>query len=276
MRDAGEPERSGPVDDGTTRQGWGVAHDGVEGDREGICEHGRLVGHGVGYRMQHRVVGSQQLGPGAGRVGDDTDVDARSELSLREAPAQAQVAGLARRARRIDATRAAGQPGVEHDALTDLESLCRRPELDHLGDHFVTGHVREGRERRHRVVHVAVAEVTQHELRIGTADSREQRSGQHPVRTDQPRILDVVEAEGETGEHLVHSVSGLRSGLGPFGRPSEHQCLHLFPRLPEPFPVLFGGGSLARSAGVQSRPRPPRPACSSRTVGSAPDQPVSG
>ena len=76
-----------------------MAHDGVEGDGEGIGEHGRLVRDPVGHRDEHGVVGRQLLGPGAGRAGDDADVHAGAEVALGEAPAQAEVARLAGRAR---------------------------------------------------------------------------------------------------------------------------------------------------------------------------------
>ena len=73
-----------------------MPHDGVEGHRERVGQHRRLVGDAVGYRDQHGVVRRQLLGPRAGGTRDDPDVDARAEVPLGEAPAQAQVAGLAR------------------------------------------------------------------------------------------------------------------------------------------------------------------------------------
>ncbi len=97
---AGQAEGAGAVDEHPPRRGRRVAHDGVEGDREGIGQDGGLVGDAVGHRDQHGVVRRQLLGPGAGRAGDDADVHAGAEVALGEAPAQAEVAGLAGRAQR--------------------------------------------------------------------------------------------------------------------------------------------------------------------------------
>ena len=46
----------------------------------------------------------------------------RADVAVGEAPAQAVVAALARRARRVDAARPARQPRVEHHPLADLEA----------------------------------------------------------------------------------------------------------------------------------------------------------
>ena len=148
-----------------------MAYDGVEGHREGIGQDSGLVGDAGGDRDQHGVVRGQLLGPGAGCARRHPDVDAGAQVALGEAPAQAEVAGLAGWAPRVDAPRPTGQPGVQHDASADVEPTRLGSERSHLGDHLVPRHVGERREGGHRVVDVARVEVAQHELGIGAADT---------------------------------------------------------------------------------------------------------
>ena len=203
-----------------------MAHDGVEGDGEGVGEHGRLVRDAVGHRDQHGVVGRQLLGPGARGAGDDADVDAGAEVTLGEAPAQAEVAGLAGRAERGDAAWRAGQPRVEHDTLPDIEPAGLGPERDDLGHDLVPGYVGERGEGGHRVVDVAGVEVAQHELGVGAADAREDRPGHHPVGTDEAGVVDVVQAEGDAGQHRLQLVLGGGPDLFLVRRCAEEQRLH--------------------------------------------------
>ena len=205
---AREAEGAGAVDEHPPRGGRRVAHDGVEGDREGIGQHGGLVGDAVGDRDQHGVVRRQLLGPGARRAGDDADVHPGAQITLREAPAQAEVTGLAGRAERRDAARRAGQPRVEDDPLADVEPAGLWPEGDDLGHDLVPGHVGQRGEGGHGVVDVARVEVAQHELGVGAADAREDRLGHDPVGPDETGVVDVVQAEGDAGEHRLQLVLG--------------------------------------------------------------------
>ena len=121
-----------------------------------------------------------QLGVAAGGVARHAGVDAVADVALGEAPAEAEVAGLARRAERGDAARRARQPRVEHDALADVEALGLGAELGHLGHHLVAHHLRERAQSAHGAVAVAV-EVEEDLLRVGAADAGEQRAGDEPV-----------------------------------------------------------------------------------------------
>ena len=141
-------------------------------------------------------------------AGDDADVHAGPQIALGEAPAEAQVARLAGRAEGLDAAGRAGQPGVEDDPLADVESAGFGTERHDLGDDLVPGHVGKRREGGHRVVDVARVEVAQHELGVGSADAREDRPGDHPVGTDEPGVVDVVQAEGDAGQHRLELVLG--------------------------------------------------------------------
>ena len=203
-----------------------MAHNGVEGHREGVGQHGGRVGDAVGHGDEHGVVRRQPLRPRAGRGRDDADVDPGAEVPLGEAPAQAEVAGRARRAEGIDAAGRTRQPGIEDDALADVEPARLGPEGDDLGHHLVAGHVGERRERRHGVVDVARVEVTQHELGVGAADARQDRAGDHPVRPRQARVVDLVQPEGDRREHLLQFVLGRRACLVGRGRGPEDQRLH--------------------------------------------------
>ena len=143
--DAGQAEGAGAVDQHAAGGRRRVADDGVEGDREGVGEDRGLVGDAVGHRDQHGVVRRQLLGPGARGRGDDADVDARAEVALGEAPAQAQIAGLAGRAGWVDATQPArsatgsGRHAGQHRAGRGPRAQGR----DDLGHHLVAGHVGE-------------------------------------------------------------------------------------------------------------------------------------
>ena len=104
--DTRDAQRAGAVDEGLAAGRWRMAQDGVHRHREGVGQHGQAVGHAVGDGDQHRVVGGEQVGPGAGGVGGHADVDTGAERAPGEAPTQIQVAGLARRAQRVDTPRA--------------------------------------------------------------------------------------------------------------------------------------------------------------------------
>ena len=121
---------------------------------------------------------------------------------------------------------AAGQPGVQHDALAHVETTRLGSKRGHLGDHLVPGHVGERREGGHRVVDVARVEVAEHELGIGAADTREDRAGHHPVRAHEARVLDVVQAEGHAGQHRLQVVYRCRPDLVLGGRRAKEQRLH--------------------------------------------------
>ncbi len=179
---------------------------------------------GTGMSMESCAASCSAQAPGA--AGDDAHVDARTEVALGEAPAQAEVAGLARGAGRGDAPRAAGQPGVQHDALADVEAPGLGTERDDLGDDLVAGHVGERGEGGHRVVDVAGVEVTEHELGVGSADAREDGTGDHPVRPRHPGVVDLVQAEGDAGQHRLELVVRSRPDLVLGGRRSEQQRLH--------------------------------------------------
>ena len=204
-----------------------MAHDGVERDGEGIGEHGRLIGDAVRNRDQHGVVCRQLLGPGSRCAGDDADVHPGSQITLREAPAEAQVPCLAGRAERLDAARRAGQPRVEHDPLADIEPAGRRTQGDDLRHDLVPGDMRQRGEGGHGIVDVARVEIAQHELGVRSADAREDGTGHHPVGADEPGVVDVVQTEGDAREHRLQLVH--RSGPDLFFVRwcAEEQCLHV-------------------------------------------------
>ncbi len=223
---AGQAEGAGPVDEDLPLRRRRVPHYGVEGDREGVRQHRRLVRDAVGDRDQHGVVCRQLLGPGAGGAGDDADVDTGAQVALGEAPAQAEVAGLAGRAQRGDAAWRAGQPGIEDDPLADVEPAGFGAEGDDLGDDLVPGHVGQRGEGRHGVVDVARVEVAEHQLGVGPADAREDRPGHHPVGPHETGIVDVVQAERDAGQHRLQLVVGRRPDLLLVRWCAEEQRLH--------------------------------------------------
>ena len=166
-----------------------------------------------GTGIEHRIVRRQQLGPRPGCAGDHADMDARPEVALREAPAQIEVS---RRAGRAVGSMPRGAQ-VSHGLSTTRWPTSRpracRSEGHHLGDNLMAGDMRERGERRHRVVDVAGAEVPQHQLGIGAADPREDGSGDDPVRTYQPGVVDLVQPEGQAGQHRLQLVGRRRPGV---------------------------------------------------------------
>ena len=120
-------QRAGAVHDRPPAGRRRVAGDRVERHRERVGEHRHLVGHVVGDRHQHVAVGGQALGEPAGRVGRVAGVDARRQRAVVEAPAQAEVAGLARGADRIEAAHRARQPRVQHHPLPGRRRPRRAP-----------------------------------------------------------------------------------------------------------------------------------------------------
>ena len=168
----------------------------------------------------------QPLRPGTRGAGDDADVDAGTEISLGETPAEAEVARLAGGTRRIDAARTAAQPGIEHDPLAHIETPRLGSERDDLGHDLMPGHVGEGREGRHGVVDVARVEVAEHQLGVGAADAREDRLRDDPVGPSQAGLVDLVQAEGGLDQLGLEFVLGGGSDLVLGRWCPEQQCLH--------------------------------------------------
>ncbi len=220
------PRAPAPIDDGPSRRGRWIAHDGVEGHRERVGHDRRLVGDPVGHGDEHGVVRRHQLRPRPGGARHHADVDAGADLPLGERPAQVDVPGLARWAERGDAPGGAAQPRVQHHPLANVDTAGGRSESHHLGHHLVARHVGERGEGGHRVVDVPVGEVAEHQLGVRTADPREDRPGDHPVRVDRSGVVEVVEAEGEGGEMLLQVVGGDRAGLVTLGSGPEDECFH--------------------------------------------------
>jgi len=94
-------------------------------------------------------VRAEALGMGPGRRRAVPEVDRDGQIARAKVAARRVAAGPAGLTRRVDAARAAGQPRVEHDALAGIRAVP---------DHLVAEHVREGHERRERVVAGAVQE----------------------------------------------------------------------------------------------------------------------
>ena len=177
-----------------------------------------------GTAKSMRGVRGHQLGVAAGRVARHAGVDAGADLTGREAPAEAEVARLARGAQGRDAARRARQPGVEDHPLPDVEALGLRSQLGDLGHHLVPHDLRERAEAAHGVVAVAVTEVEEDLLRVGAADAGEPRAGDEPVRSQRPRVRDVQERHRGDGEVLQQrrGVGRRRVGLR---RGPEHERL---------------------------------------------------
>ena len=116
--------------------------DRMKGHRERVGDS-HLIGHALGYGMQHAVMGGHQLGVAAGDVGRNAGMDACLDVAVGEAPAQAVVPGFACGTGRFDTPRPARQPRVEHHPLTDIEPACLRSERNDVRHHFVPHHLRE-------------------------------------------------------------------------------------------------------------------------------------
>jgi hypothetical protein len=202
-----------------------VPGDGMERHGEGVGEHGLLVGDLVGHRDQHRVVGRHQFRVATGRVARDAGVDAGRQQAVGEAPAEAVVTGLAGGAHGRDASRAARQPGVEHDPLPHREALRFGAELDDVGHDLVAHHLREGTEAAHGVVAVALTEVEQDLLGIRTADAGEAGAGDDPVGREQTGLIDLLQRDRRHGEVLEQRWRVVRY-LVRIGFHAEHECLH--------------------------------------------------
>ena len=159
-------------------------------------------------RNEHRLVGRQVVGEAARCVLGRPSVDARCDGTLGEVPTQAVVTVLAGRARGIDATRAAGEPGIQDDPLADLERGDGRTDLDHIGHDFVPEDRREGEEPVQRTVAEVVAEVHEDHLGVGAADAGQSRLGDAPVVAQELRSLELLQAHGGPGQ-AAHEAVGL-------------------------------------------------------------------
>ncbi len=252
-RQRGRAERAGAVHEHLAPGSRRMAGDPVQRDRERIREHRLLVRDRVGHLEQHGVVRGHQLAEPTGDVLAHAGVDPRGQPALGERPALTEVTGGAGRADRLDPARPAREPGVEHDAVTDLEPFGFRTERNHVGDHFVPHHVREGDEVLHRVVLVVArpavlrreARVVEEDLlRLGAADARQPRLRDHPVRTEEAGVVQVHELRRGAGQRLQQAVVGVGLGLR-FGCDPEDECAH--------GRSVRRGGTAGRGAGYRLR-----------------------
>jgi hypothetical protein len=213
--DGAAAERAGAVDDHLAAGGRWMAGDRVERDRERIGEDGDLVGDVVGDGEHHRAgVGGHEVGVAAGGVAGDAGVDAVADLAVGEVPAEAVVALVARRALRLDAAGAAGEPRVQDDALAHVEAPRPGAELGDVGDDLVSHHLGEGAEGGHRVVALAVAEVHEDLLRVRAADPRHPGLEHRPVGSQGAGVGEVtLEAHGRRGQVLEELVVRVRDLL---------------------------------------------------------------
>ena len=199
--------------------------DRVQRHRERVGEDGEFVGHRLGHRVQHAVVRRHQFGVAAGHVRRHPGVNARLDVAVGETPAQAVVTVFACGTRRFDTARPARQPRVEHDALSDVDTPCLGTHRHHVGDHFVTHHLRERAERRHRVVGVSFPEVEQDLFGIRAANTRQPWPGDHPIIVQRLRIGHVHQCDGAAGQILGEWV-GILGHIERLTRHTEDQCPH--------------------------------------------------
>ena len=163
-------EGAGTVDHGLAARPRRRSRHRMERDGEGVRQHCDLVRDFVGHRNHHGAVGGHQFGETARRLLGVAGVDAGGEASLGEAPAQAQVAGLACGARRFDATRTARQPRIEHDPLAGFDAPRVGADFLHGGDELVAEHLWERDQRRHGIVDLVLGVLHEHLLRVRSAD----------------------------------------------------------------------------------------------------------
>ena len=195
-RDRAQSEGTRSVDEHPSRGRWRMPGDRVQRNRERVGEHRDLVGHRIRHGEQHAVVGRHQFGVAAGDVRRHPGVDARLDVAVGEAPAQAVIPGFACRTTGFDAAWSARQPWVEDDPLPDLQSAGGRTQCHHVGHDFVSHHLGERAERCHRVVGVTLAEVEQDLLGVRAADPCQPRPGDHPIIVQRLRIRHILQADG--------------------------------------------------------------------------------
>jgi hypothetical protein len=106
-RGGARTERAGAVHHRLAAGHGRMAGDGVQADGEGVGEDRKLVRDLVRNLEQLGVVGGHERRVPAAGVARRPGVDAGRDRADAEAPAQAEVAGLARRADRVDAARPA-------------------------------------------------------------------------------------------------------------------------------------------------------------------------
>ena len=214
-------------------------------------------------------MGGHEVGEAAGDVGAHADVDPGGEGSQPERVALAEVAGDARGTEGLDAARAAGEPWVQRDAVTDAEPGRLRSDLDDLGDDLVAHDVRERVEVLHRVVAEAGAGtvgrgeagvVGEDHLRLRPADPGEQRSGDHPIGAEDPDVVDVEQCQRCPSQDLQVAVLGVWVRLG-FRRDAEGEGSH---------GASVGGGPRRRRGTSHCRPGPSRRSPSTSASSSQP------
>ena len=227
MADDRAPERAAAVDEHLAARRWRVARHRVQRDGEGVAEDRHLVGHALGDGDEHRLVGGQVVGEATGRVLRRPGVDAGRDGALREVPAHAEVAGLARGARWVDAAGPAREPGVQDDALADLDGGDRGADLDDVGHHLVPEHRREGEVPVQRAVAEVVAEVHEDHLGVGAADAGQPRLGDAPVVPERRRAVELLEAHRGPGEP-DHEGVGLVRWRPAVAADAVEQTLHSY------------------------------------------------
>ena len=207
--DRAQSERAG-ADDGEVRSGG--QHGGVHAARSRLDHHRGLVTHVVGNAVQLRLMGNQRERPAAAGVGAVARLQARVEVAERRALTAVAVARRTLRAQRLDAARRARQRRLQDDARAVLE----------LADDFVTGHKREADDRL-EVPRALAIDCRQ----VGATDPGEQRPHPPPLRTGQPRRVDVGQAQrSHPGAAARGQGAGNPRRREPRHRPLEHERLH--------------------------------------------------
>ena len=107
-------------------------------------------------------------------------------------------------------------------------STTRSPVSAAAPDHLVPEHVREGHQRRERVVAGAVQ---QDLLHVRAAQAREGRLDPHPVRRREREVVDVLDADRREAGYVYAPVHASADGRGRLAGQvvPEHERLHAPP-----------------------------------------------
>ena len=184
--DRGEAHRAG-AEDGDDRLGGrvdgrraGGHQGGVDAAGERLDEHGPLVGHVVGDRVELAVVGPEPRRPAAAGRAAEAGLDAGLEASRRQVGVVVAVGRRGALERRGEAAGGVTEHRFEHDARAVVE----------LADDLVAGHEREA----HPVVEVRRRVALDHR-QVAAADPGEARVHPLEARSGQLRVVDLGEVE---------------------------------------------------------------------------------
>ena len=215
--DGGVSERARAVDEGRQTGIRRAQKDRAQRDADRIGEHGSVAAQVLRHLEELALMGKEAFGVNTGRPGAVAEVDGDGESAIAEVPTGRIAPGGAGLTERLDPTRRAPQPGIEHDPPPVVQAARHRLVAEDVGERD------EGCER------VVPPPVHEDLFRIRAADAAHHGLALDPARRRGDRLGDLFEADRRPARDeglLVEAAADDRRRF-PCEVVLEHECPHL-------------------------------------------------